>query len=104
VLRPELENVMLVDLWLDVAYRGHAFTRLEEATFLHRRHAANTSDHLSASDAAARRIVIDRYRDMVLARDGVIPAPTPKAVAPTQGPTGSRWRSAAGRLRRVLRA
>jgi hypothetical protein len=97
--------VMMVDLWLDVACRGRSFTRLEEATFLHRRHAANTSDHLSASDADARRIVIDRYRELVLARDGHLPAPTPGPSArPKVRPPRSRWRSAAGRLRRVLRA
>jgi glycosyltransferase involved in cell wall biosynthesis len=103
-LDPELENVMLADLWLGTAYRGHSFTQLDEATFLHRRHESNTSDHLSPRDAETRRIVIERYRELVLTRDGQVPPPTPlPAVAPKVRPRRSRWRSAAARFRRVLR-
>ncbi len=100
-LDPELENVMLADLWLDMAFRGCAFTRLDEATFLYRRHGTNSSDHLTALDAETRRAVLARHRQRVIARDGSLPAPTPRpAPPPRQRSRLTSWRRFAGRVLR----
>ena len=57
-------------------------------------------------DAELRRLIIDRYRERVLERDGVIPEPTPKP-APAAARTPARRtlvRRIAGRVRRWLSA
>ncbi|HYL41196.1 MAG TPA: glycosyltransferase family A protein [Candidatus Binatus sp.] len=100
---PELENVMLYQVWLDLMLNGYRFDRITEPTFLYRRHAANTSDRAAADprDAELRELVTRRYRALVLERDGSLPVPTTPAVLRTVQPPPPP--SAAQRLvRRVV--
>ncbi len=103
---PSLENAYEYQLWLDLMFRGYRFDRLEEPTFLYRRHDAAMSGQTERDprDAAFRRIVIERYRAKVLARDGVIPEPTPRPVRVPATPPArpSLARQAARRLRRRI--
>ena len=73
---PDLDQVILYPIWLELLYRGARFTRLDEPTFLYRRHDGNISDQLDEVDQAKRESVRERYRALVLARDGAIPGPT----------------------------
>jgi glycosyltransferase involved in cell wall biosynthesis len=104
----EWENVMELQVWLELMFRGCHFDRLTEPTYLHRRHDANMSDRTTQDprDAELRRQMIERYRTKVLERDGVIPEPTPGARrAPTPTPTRrSPIRRLAGRAGRWLSA
>jgi glycosyltransferase involved in cell wall biosynthesis len=102
---PDLDNVMVLPVWLELALRGRSFHRLEEPTFLHRRHDENTSDHLDPSDMDLRRQVIARYVPRVIERYGAVPEPThPPARQPTAAPPARPlWRRAASRVRRFLR-
>jgi glycosyltransferase involved in cell wall biosynthesis len=102
---PDLDNVMVLPVWLELALRGRSFHRLEEPTFLHRRHDENTSDHLDPSDMDLRRQVIARYVPRVIERYGAVPEPTrPPARQPTAAPRARpSWRRAASRVRRFLR-
>lgn len=109
---PDLDQVILYPIWLELLYRGARFTRLDEPTFLYRRHDGNISDQLDEVDQAKRESVRERYRALVLARDGAIPEPTRPTVAATatasaqpaveQGPLWRRLvRGVARRLRPV---
>jgi glycosyltransferase involved in cell wall biosynthesis len=102
---PELDNVMVLPVWLELAFRGSTFRRLDEPTFLHRRHDQNTSDHLDSTDASVRRSVIERYKARVLARDGKLPEPTPRAARPPSParPRRPLWRRAVSAARHALR-
>jgi glycosyltransferase involved in cell wall biosynthesis len=102
---PHLDNVMVLPVWLELALRGRSFHRLEEPTFLHRRHDENTSDHLDPSDMDLRRQVIARYVPRVIERYGAVPEATrPPARQPTAAPRARPlWRRAASRVRRFLR-
>ncbi len=97
-----LAQQLLLPVWLELLYRGARFARLTEPTFLYRRHDANVSDLVDAQELALRQPIVDEYRARVLARDGVIPASTPKARGRTDSPSGPAWRRAAGRARRSL--
>lgn len=97
-----LAQQLLLPVWLELLYRGARFARLTEPTFLYRRHDANVSDLVDEAELAMRRPIVDEYRARVLARDGVIPPPTPKAPAPFAGPSAPAWRRAAGRAKRSL--
>jgi glycosyltransferase involved in cell wall biosynthesis len=102
---PELDNVMVLPVWLELALRGRSFHRLEEPTFLHRRHDENTSDHLDPGDAELRRQVIARYRPRVIERYGAVPDPSqhpPSRPAPVPTKRRPLWRRAASRVRRSL--
>lgn len=100
---PDLDNVMVLPVWLELALRGRSFNRLEEPTFLHRRHTANTSDHLDPRDAEQRRLVIDRYRPQVIERYGAVPEPSsPPARPRSPAPDRPLWRRVASRVRRAL--
>ena len=105
---PELAAVMELPVWFEFMLRDYCFDRLAEPTYLHRRHDKNISDRMSQDprDAELRRLIIDRYRERVLERDGVIPEPTPTA-APAATRTPARRtpvRRIAGRVRRWLSA
>jgi glycosyltransferase involved in cell wall biosynthesis len=102
---PELDNVMVLPVWLELALRGRSFHRLEEPTFLHRRHDENTSDHLEPSDADLRRQVIARYLPRVIERFGAVPEPSqppPAQRAPAPPQRRPLWRRAAAKARRSL--
>jgi glycosyltransferase involved in cell wall biosynthesis len=102
---PELDNVMVLPVWLELALRGRSFHRLEEPTFLHRRHDENTSDHLEPSDADLRRQVIARYLPRVIERFGAVPEPSqppPPQRAPAPPQRRPLWRRAAAKARRSL--
>jgi glycosyltransferase involved in cell wall biosynthesis len=102
---PELDNVMVLPVWLELAFRGRSFHRLEEPTFLHRRHDENTSDHLEPSDADLRRQVIARYLPRVIERFGAVPEPSqppPAQRAPAPPQRRPLWRRAAAKARRSL--
>jgi len=102
---PELDNVMVLPVWLELSLRGRSFHRLEEPTFLHRRHDENTSDHLDPRDADLRRQVIARYRPRVIERYGAVPEPSlrpPSRPAPIPPQRRPLWRRAASKVRRKL--
>lgn len=82
----EWENVMELQVWLELMFQGCHFDRLTEPTYLHRRHDANMSDRTvrDPRDAELRRLMIERYREKVLERDGAIPEPPPRAANPPQ--------------------
>jgi glycosyltransferase involved in cell wall biosynthesis len=73
---PGLENVMVYAAWMELMYRGRSFHRLEEPTFLYRRHRGNISDQVGEGDRLRRLELQRRYRELVLARDGGLPRPT----------------------------
>ncbi len=101
---PDLEQVIFYPIWLELLYRGARFIRLTEPTFLYRRHSANVSDTLGERDASQRDMVQERYRRLVLERDGMIPPPTPRA--PAAGPTVPTLPEAPRRpskVRRIMR-
>jgi glycosyltransferase involved in cell wall biosynthesis len=105
---PDLEQVIFYPIWLELLFRGARFTRLLEPLFLYRRHGDNVSDQLDERDAELRTRVREHYRDLVLARDGVLPEPTrPVAASPIAGtkPVARRprWQRLAGRLRSSVR-
>ena len=43
----EWENVMELQVWLELMFKGCQFDRLTEPTYLHRRHGDNMSDKTS---------------------------------------------------------
>lgn len=96
----DLEQVILYPIWLELLYRGARFTNLTEPTFLYRRHAENISDRLDDRDAASRIRIRDRYRTLVLERDGIVPDPTPPAPAVASATTGSHSPERPARLAR----
>ena len=108
----ELDQVIFYPIWLELLFRGARFTRLTEPSFLYRRHTDNASDRLEAGDAAHRALVQQRYRELILERDGVLPEPTPpssdrlggSAGPRRQGPPRPLWRRIAGRIRLRLRS
>jgi glycosyltransferase involved in cell wall biosynthesis len=73
---PGLENVMVYAAWMELMYRGRSFHRLEEPTFLYRRHRGNISDQVGEGDRVLRLELQRRYRELVLARDRALPRPT----------------------------
>lgn len=73
---PSLENVMVYAAWMELMFRGRSFHRLEEPTFLYRRHEQNISDRIGPDDLERRLDLQQRYRKLVLARDGALPRPT----------------------------
>ncbi len=106
---PDLEQVIFYPIWLELLYRGVRFTRLTEPTFLYRRHAENVSDSLGERDASQRDAVQERYRQLVLERDGSIPPPTPPASAalptmPTKSPLTRQSTAVRGIVRRIRSA
>lgn len=101
----DLEQVIFYPIWLELLYRDARFTRLTEPTFLYRRHSENVSDQLGERDAATRKSIRDRYRELILQRDGMLPEPT--AAGSRSGPGATRpkrpaWRRAAMRVRSAL--
>jgi glycosyltransferase involved in cell wall biosynthesis len=88
---PDLENVMEYAAWMEMMFRGRAFHLITEPTFLYRRHRKNTSDQLGERDRILRLELQERYRQLILARDGALPRATP------------RWRRAAWRMKWALR-
>jgi glycosyltransferase involved in cell wall biosynthesis len=102
---PELDNVMVLPVWLDLTLRGCSFHRLEEATFLRRVHGGSVTRNLDPTDAAVRLQVLERYRPRVIEQFGSIPEPTPTPPpAPPRAvrPSRPRWRRTASAMRRRL--
>lgn len=102
---PGLEQAIFYPIWLDLLYRKARFTRLAEPTFLYRRHPENVSDHLGNHDAAVRQSIQERYRALVMERDGMIPAPTTTATNWPASPRAPRpwYRVAISRARTAFR-
>ena len=65
---PSLENVMVYAAWMELMYRGRSFYRLEEPSFLYRRHEQNISDRIGPDDRQRRLALQQQYRQLVLAR------------------------------------
>jgi len=91
---PNLDQVIFYPIWLELLYRGARFTRLDEPTFLYRRHDSNVSDRLDERDAELRRSVRERYVGLVMERNGSLPSPTPRpgAASPPRPPASLRER------------
>lgn len=103
---PELEQAILYPIWLELLDQDRAFQRLEEPTWLYRRHGGNVSARRPPHDQQLRRLVQDRFRERILARDGVLPEPTPvpsAARVPWTAAVLSGAGSGLGRRRRLPR-
>jgi len=102
---PTLDQVILYPIWLGLLYGGARFTRLDEPTFLYRRHQTNVSDRRDPTDAGKRQAVQEQYRELVLARDGTIPPPlpVPQAAAAQRRTRPIFWRRVLRRLRASAR-
>jgi glycosyltransferase involved in cell wall biosynthesis len=103
---PDLEQVIFYPIWLELLFQGARFTRLTEPTFLYRRHGENVSDVLGERDAGTRESIRDRYRQLVLERDGVLPGPA--LPEPDRGPGSATpqrpaWRRTVTRMRSRLK-
>lgn len=98
---PAMDQEIFYPIWLELLYRGARFTKLDEPTFLYRRHSANVSDQLDERDVEQRRGIRERYVALVVARDGAIPLPTPRPNPTERAP---RPASPPRRLLRRMRA
>lgn len=72
---PDLEKAMPFGAWLELAYRGRSFSKLDEPTYLYRRHGDNMSAHLVTDPRMLelREQLMQRYRYLVVNRDGCLP-------------------------------
>jgi glycosyltransferase involved in cell wall biosynthesis len=96
---PALEQAILYPIWLELLDQGRSFQRLEEPTWLYRRHDANVSARRPPHDRQLRELVQERFRERILARDGVLPEATP--VAPAVQPPAPPSPRSRGRVRRL---
>ena len=74
----DLEVCMPFGAWLELAYRGATFVKLTEPTYLYQRHADTMTSWMDTDERylSMRRDMIERYRAMVLSRDGAVPPPS----------------------------
>jgi glycosyltransferase involved in cell wall biosynthesis len=96
VCDPSLGTAMPFGAWLELAFRRVASHRLTEPTYLYRRHASNMSLATPTEESflRAKSELIDRYRGLVLERDGRLP--------PTSASLRAR-RALPSSLRRTIR-
>jgi glycosyltransferase involved in cell wall biosynthesis len=85
-----LEFMMPFGAWLELAHQGRQFLYIDEPCYLYRRHSANARNAaaIDPETARARSDLVNRYRRLVVERDGRCPRPSARlrarrAVPPT---------------------